>query len=499
MTPKTRAFDIRLQRIQNSLTGGMCALMRSIGDDKLTSELEEVVALLCNANYELSNARKDHIKPQLNPAYGHLCQTQTGSDFLFGDDLQRFREESKVPPLFYARRAPIQLSSEKGTVSPWTFFREQITPDAGTLPPATAVPSGISATAVAPDIASPETVQQRESTLYPNQTKPVVKPAEIVRRSLQEQGVPQEALLIIEQSWRPSTAKQYHVYITRWLDFCSRWGTNPMQSDVGPVLSFLTEQFSNFNLSYSAMNTCRCALSTFLIIPGAHTVGTHPLITRFIKGVFQIRPTLPRYSEVWDVTIVLNYLKSLHPTNQLRLRDLTFKLTMLMALTTGQRVQTLHMLNLEDMVVHSNDITFYCSKLLKQSRPGNVGMKIEFKSYNVDKRVCVLSVLQHYIKVTKSLRGDEQQLLISFRKPHGKVTKDTISGWIKRTMKAAGVNIEVFKSHSTRAASCSAANSRHVPITDILAAAGWSGEKTFQQHYNKPVVKQSEFANAVLE
>ncbi|XP_072036803.1 uncharacterized protein [Amphiura filiformis] len=202
MTPKTRAFDIRLQRIQNSLTGGMCALMRFIGDDKLTSELEEVVALLCNANYELSNARKDHIKPQLNPAYGHLCQTQTGSDFLFGDDLQRnvkdITEEKKAvmmctkqgkPYKAFGKNqgsTPILLKAcpnptfiREGTVSPWTFFREQITPDAGTLPPATAVPSGISATAVAPDIASPETVQQRESTLYSNQTKPVVKPAEV--------------------------------------------------------------------------------------------------------------------------------------------------------------------------------------------------------------------------------------------------------------------------------------------------------------------------------
>ncbi|XP_072021022.1 uncharacterized protein [Amphiura filiformis] len=124
MTPKTRAFDIRLQRIQNSLTGGICALMRSIGDDKLTSELEEVVALLCNANYELSNARKDHIKPQLNPAYGHLCQTQTGSDFLFGDDLQRnvkdITEEKKAVMMCTKQGKPYKTFGKNPRFHPYS-------------------------------------------------------------------------------------------------------------------------------------------------------------------------------------------------------------------------------------------------------------------------------------------------------------------------------------------------------------------------------------------
>ncbi len=272
-----------------------------------------------------------------------------------------------------------------------------------------------------------------------------------------------------------------------------------MQADVGLVLTFLTEQFQQYKLSYSAINTARSALSSFLIIPGGHTVGSHPLISRFLKGIFQIHPTLPRYAEVWDVSIVLKYLKELSPTHQLGLRDLTLKLVMLMALTTGQRVQTLHKLNLRDMIRHDKGITFYCSCLLKHSRPGNVGMKIEFDVYTPDKRICVFSVLQHYLEMTKSIRGDEQQLLISFRKPHAKVTKDTVSKWIKRTLTAAGVDTSVFSSHSTRAASCSAAHVKHVPVMDILAAAGWSGEKTFQTYYKKPLVQQSSFAHAILE
>ena len=68
----------------------------------------------------------------------------------------------------------------------------------------------------------------------------------------------------------------------------------------------------------------------------------HPLVTRYMKGIFEIRPALPKYSEIWDVTVVLNYLKTFVLVTALPLKELTLKLTMLLCLTTGQRGQTIH-------------------------------------------------------------------------------------------------------------------------------------------------------------
>jgi hypothetical protein len=57
----------------------------------------------------------------------------------------------------------------------------------------------------------------------------------------------------------------------------------------------------------------------------------------------------------------------------------------------------------------------------------------------------------------------------------------------------------MFKAHSTRAASTSAASNRNVPISDILSTAGWSNERTFQVHYNKPIDNnQGQFGTALL-
>jgi hypothetical protein len=69
-------------------------------------------------------------------------------------------------------------------------------------------------------------------------------------------------------------------------------------------------------------------------------IGKHPLVTRFMRGVFQLRPALPRYTETWNVSVI-KYLSNMEPTAELKMENLTTKLTMLLALLSGHRTQTL--------------------------------------------------------------------------------------------------------------------------------------------------------------
>jgi len=63
----------------------------------------------------------------------------------------------------------------------------------------------------------------------------------------------------------------------------------------------------------------------------------------------------------------------------------------------------------------------------------------------------------------------------------------------------SGIDAEVFKPHSTRAASTSKANSCQVPIDVILKATSGKGDCTFRKFYNKPIVDNvSCFGQAVL-
>ena len=73
------------------------------------------------------------------------------------------------------------------------------------------------------------------------------------------------------------------------------------------------------------------------------------------------------------------------------------------------------------------------------------------------------------------------------KRPHKAVTAATISRWLKEILFRAGVDTNIFKAHSTRTASTSAAKARGVSTADIMKAADWSRESTFTRFYYKPV------------
>ena len=124
-------------------------------------------------------------------------------------------------------------------------------------------------------------------------------------------------------------------YLRKWEQYCSTRKVDPISATVIDGVNFLNELYQK-ELSYSVINTARAALSAVIHPPGGCTFGHHPMVARFLKGVFTARPTLPRYQEVWDVSVVLKYLKTLHPPEQLSLKDLTLKMTMLIALLSAK-------------------------------------------------------------------------------------------------------------------------------------------------------------------
>ena len=319
-----------------------------------------------------------------------------------------------------------------------------------------------------------------------------------IRKSLQSLGFSESATNIITYSWRTGTKKQYKTYLQRWIQFCNKRKIDPVSPTVNTVIEFLTILYED-GLQYSALNTARSAISTVVTLAADVSVGKHPLVTRFMKGVFQLRPALPRYTETWNVGVVIKYLSNMAPTPELTMEHLTKKLTMLLALLSGQRTQTLAKLSTDFMVLTSEKCSFTIPELLKHTRPGSHQKAIVINAYPNDRRLCTVSILGIYLEKTKGVRNNETQLLLSYRKPYKRVSRDTISRWLKCVMKNAGIDTDKFKSHSTRSAAVSAANRAGIPMDTILSAAGWSNTRTFDQFYNKNITEQGSFANTVLD
>ena len=219
-------------------------------------------------------------------------------------------------------------------------------------------------------------------------------------------------------------------------------------------------------VGYSALNTARSALSTIIIFEGGHTVGTHPLVKRYMKGVFNLRPTKPRYSYTWDVSVVLQYLDTLMPLKSLDLKMLTLKLVMLIALTTGQRCQSIQLMNIEKMQKTVEHYRFIIDDIVKTTSPNNSQPVLILPNLTNNLSRCVVHTLEEYLFRTLELRNSKS-LFVSYVKPFNAVSKDTISRWIKIVLDLAGINTSIFKAHSTRSASTSAAKRGAVPLLSI--------------------------------
>ena len=164
-----------------------------------------------------------------------------------------------------------------------------------------------------------------------------------------------------------------------------------------------------------------------------------------------------------------------------------------MLLLSGQRGQTIHLLNLDGLNIIDDTcifqhiptcmfhMTLAYSLLAKTSKPGSRATVLTFKEYTENHAVCPVLTLKEYLAQTKLLRKDEKQLLISYQKPHKAISRDTILRWVKMGLSAAGIDTAVFTPHSTRAASTSKAKAQSVSMDIIMSLAGWSKATTFQR------------------
>ena len=183
-----------------------------------------------------------------------------------------------------------------------------------------------------------------------------------IRRGLLDCQISSNITDVIINSWRPGTQKQYSVYVNRWTQFCDEKQINSISPSVTHVLQFLQMLYER-DLSYSTINTARAALNCYLLDHKLHntpyTLSTHPFVNRYMKGVFNSRTPTLKYSDTWDVKIVLDFIKNWHPLTDLALKHMTYKLVLLLALTTGQRCQTLASLDTQTMTKKQQNSLFF--------------------------------------------------------------------------------------------------------------------------------------------
>lgn len=320
-----------------------------------------------------------------------------------------------------------------------------------------------------------------------------------LREAFIQQSLDINTVDIMINSLSQSTQNQYNTAYKLWFNFCKSNNVNFFKASISELLRFLTTQFHN-GASYATLNCFRSALS---LIVGKEK-GTNECVGRFLKGVFRTRPNFPKYQNTWNPSLVLDYLSNQYPNESLSLDGITKKLVTLLALSTGQRVQTLSLIKFNNISVGESSITITLDELIKTSAPNRANRNLVIPFFNEKPNICPAKTISDYMNKTREMRDQPatDRLILTIKKPIHNATAQSISRWVKQAINDSGIDVSVYTSHSTRHASTSAAHRAGVSVDVIKRAAGWTGSSLcFAKFYNLPLDDSSldgHFARAVF-
>ena len=123
----------------------------------------------------------------------------------------------------------------------------------------------------------------------------------------------------------------------------------------------MTEEFKT-GLSYNSLVSDRSALGHCLSCDIIH----HTRVSKFLKGVSNLRPPTPKYFTIWNMNTLLSHIQHRDIST---FYDSTEKLATLFMILAETRVNSLVHLKVTNMYVTDTEVTFPFDEVLKHSRP----------------------------------------------------------------------------------------------------------------------------------
>ena len=102
---------------------------------------------------------------------------------------------------------------------------------------------------------------------------------------------------------------------------------------------------------------------------GSVPFGELSFFKKFMKGTFELRPSMPRYTSTWNFCFVLNWFRKGVLVASLSLKELTLKLTFSLLLLSGQRCQTVSLFSIDEMDLSETSCIFAVTDKVKLRIP----------------------------------------------------------------------------------------------------------------------------------
>ena len=262
-----------------------------------------------------SRVFQDSLEWMLHPAVFQALQKEVGC---FGIDLFATRVNHQVPAFVSWRPEPGAVVTDAFNVK-WDFnlLYDQKVPQENSARSVTLCPdhtsvekqslvSSHSISVGRATIASSKMAGSSETSRHKKDTSPV--PSKKLqagcmahfRAKLTKEGFSQNVSDIQLSSWRKKTASQYESTWKAWSGWCSEREINPFSTTLENILEFLTDLFYKGS-KFRTLGMYKSAISSNHETVDGFVIGKHPMMVKFMKGVFSLRPPEPKYFVTWDV------------------------------------------------------------------------------------------------------------------------------------------------------------------------------------------------------
>ena len=170
---------------------------------------------------------------------------------------------------------------------------------------------------------------------------------------------------------------------------------------------------------------------------------------------------------------------------------MTLKLAMLLALVCRARGHELKAINPQALSWYDDRVVCHILAVTKCKTPSKPHKSFDIMKFDVSNNLDPVACLEAYLNLTASQRDSPQkksQLFLSYVDPHQAIQTCTVARWLKSVMTEAGIDMTIFKAHSTQSAAVSSVPLAGMSVEDIAKLGDWTNAQTFYKFYKREVL-----------
>ena len=233
-------------------------------------------------------------------------------------------------------------------------------------------------------------------------------------------------------------------------------------------------------------------------------VSDSPVLKDLIRSFKIERPVVPSRAPPWDLSLVLQFLRSsaFEPLDRVPLRELTKKVLFLLSLATARRVSELQAVaktvSFSGNDIHLSYVPEFVAKTESEANPLPRSFVVKsLKEFVGDLPeellLCPVRALRTYLARTKGLKPHPRTLFVSPRATFKSISKNAVSFFLREVISQAyssrsdpGPSVRP-RAHSVRGVATSVSFLRNYPVGAILEAACWKSASVFSSFYLKDI------------